>query len=1103
MRRSSLVVLLAVLASLFVLPATPTTAATFRDHVARSPETPTSQQVVTVRMASDTAFGETAGLEYNVGSSYTRVLGTFVSYNSATNTSLWDATIPAFPDGTLVRYQLFTRNQTGDDYGFSGFNWSYTVDDGDIQWNGLRHDSFDSYYRSPFGAVSAGTQVTLRFRTLPLDVSAVSLRVYSYDPATSTTAAPVDYPLSYLEDRVESGTTYAIWSITLTTPSSPAIWYYKFRVQDGLDTDWYGDNSTDDHDNLGQGGEGAPSDDEPFPAFQLTVYQPGFVTPTWLQNANVYQIFPDRFRNGDITNDYCRAGASTGCPVFYGNPDVVAHTTWNEAINDPRQPGDSFNDYGNQFYGGDLWGVIEKLDYLQSVGFDTLYFTPIFAGRSNHRYDTDNYLTIDPALGGDAAFQALVQELERRGMRLILDGVFNHASSDSLYFDRYGRYASDGACENLSSPYREWFLFNTSATPCTTGDYPGWFGFDSLAVFDDGNAALRDFIYRNGAQNVVQYWYEQGVSGWRFDVADEISHDWWRDFRPYARADAPEGPLVGEVWPDASRFLLGEQLDSVMNYRFRKNLLGFARDQYDWGDNDNNGSNRIVPLSPSQFDRALKAVREDYPPEATKAMLNLIDSHDTNRALYVLSLLGESEAQAKERLRLAALFQFTYLGAPMVYYGDEAGIDSPSVANGVNGPEDDPYNRAPYPWADESGDVNVYGPADASLIAYYSTLAHLRKQSDALRQGEFVTLLTGDTTPATGDDDTYAFARVAGSEVAVVALNQGAGSNSVSLPVGAYFADGTLLADALNGGSYSVSGGRVSLTLDARSGVILLPAPAAADTTPPTVSAAITPAPNAAGWNSGPVTVALAGVDSDSGVRELRHWVNDGAATVVAGATASVPVSAEGITTVSARAIDEAFNGSAVATATVKIDSTAPAVSASYVDNGDGTATVTMTASDGGSGLGAVSYSVNGGAPQSYSGPFGVSGYGAYTIAFTATDLAGNQSGGSLGFTLQAPVTNAAISPVLECVRTNGPGSYTAFFGYKNNNTVTVSIPVGANNRFTPLPQDRGQTTSFLPGRQVRQFSVTWGGGNLVWTLKGPDGKGRTSTASPSSRACP
>ena len=1012
------VLMLALLASTFLsTPDRWVSAATFRNHIAQVPAVPTSAQSVRVWMQSDTAFGETAGIEYNIGSSFLKVLGTFDT--SGPSPANWRADIPAQPNGTFVRYQLFTRNQSGQDYGFTGFNWSYTVNDGDIQWDGLKHDSFDSYYRSPFGAVTAGTPVTLRFRTFPFDVEAVSVRVHMYSPATNTTTGPIDYPMTYLEDRVENSLNYAIWTLTLTTPSSPAILYYKFRITDRLDVDWYSDNGADDHDNLGQGGTGQTSDNEPFSAFQLTAYAPSFQTPAWLQNANVYQIFPDRFRNGDISNDYCRDGL-TNCPVYYGNPDIVAHTIWNESIHDPRQAGPYFNDYGNQFYGGDLQGIEDKLDYLQSLGIDTLYLTPIFLARSNHRYDTDDYLTVDPALGGDAAFQSLVQAMEQRGMYLILDGVFNHTSSDSLYFDRYHRYSSDGACESLSSTYRSWFNFFNNDAPCGTGDYEGWFGFESLAVLTDNSAAVRDFIYRTSAQNVVKHWYDAGTSGWRFDVADEISHDWWRDFRLYAKSYDSAAPLVGEVWPDASRFLLGEQLDSVMNYRFRKNVLGFARDTAQWNDNDNNGGNTIIALSPSQFDHALRSVREDYPLQATAAMLNLIDSHDTNRALYVLTLLGDSGlTQARERLQLTALFQFTYLGAPMVYYGDEAGLDSPSIANGANGPEDDPYNRAPYPWADESGNTDVYGPADASLIAYYSQLAHLRQQSPALRTGSFTTILTGDTTASGTDNDTYAFARSNGGQTAIVALNQGGGSNTASLPVNSYFANGTQLQDALGGTTYTVSGGNVNVTLASRSGVILLPAPASADTTPPAGTINIMPAPTSYGWNNGPVTANLSGSDSGSGVDELRYWLDNGSTTVASGDSASVGVNTDN-TTVNLRAIDNAGNGSALASTLVRIDSQAPTISGSATpapnasgwNNGD--VTVAFTCDDA---LSSVA---------TCEAPVTLTGEGSDLSATgTVTDKAGN--------TASTTVSGIKIDRTAPTTTANAPGGW-------NNASVEVVL---------------------------------------------------------------
>ena len=486
---------------------------------------------------------------------------------------------------------------------------------------------------------------------------------------------------------------------------------------------------------------------------------------------------------------------------------------------DPRATGNN-NAYSAQFYGGDLKGVQDKLDYIKGMGFDTIYLNPIFKARSNHRYDADDYLGIAPELGGDAAFQNLTAAANARGMRIILDGVWNHMSQDSEYFDYYGRSPVLGACESLSSPYRSWFNFFNSDAPCDYTDYEGWFGFGGLPVFNE-SAPVKDFFYRTPNTNVTEYWYDRGAAGWRFDVATDISHGWWNEYRGYAKTYKADGPLIGEIFPDASQYLAGDQLDGVMNYRFRKNLLGYARG-FDWEDNDNSGGNRIVGLTPSQFNRAMLAIREDYPLPAQRAMLNLIDSHDTNRALFALKNSFESNAEAKERLKLAAIFQFTYIGAPMVYYGDEAGINAPSL--GVSGsglPEDDPYNRAPYPWADEAGNQNVYGPVDSGLVNFYTTLGALRRGYAALRTGAFETLLLGDLTAAASDNNTFAFARTDAGKKIVVAMNNGTTANTAAIPVGAYFADGTVLTDALGGSSYTVSGGSITVALPARGGAII------------------------------------------------------------------------------------------------------------------------------------------------------------------------------------------------------------------------------------------------------------------------------------------
>ncbi len=728
--------------------------------------------------------------------------------------------------GNWNRYYAVVN--TNDTTSAKPFSLDQTISTDNIQFLGLKHDTFDTYYRSPFGAVATGATVNLKFRTDLLDVSNVYLKVYKYYPQTDTTDTAVEYPLTFLENRTEGATTYAIYSINYVAPSTPSIIYYKFRVVDGTATAFYSDSYIDDHDNLGQGGDGAASNGEPFTSFQLTVYDTNFTTPNWIHNASIYQIFPDRFRNGDITNDWCRGGNTTGCPNLYGNPttDNIIQTIWNTPMVDPRATGNN-NAYSAQFYGGDLKGVQDKLDYIKNLGFDTIYLNPIFKARSNHRYDADDYLGIAPELGGDAAFQNLVTAANSRGMHIILDGVWNHMSQDSEYFDYYHRISgNNGACENTASQYRSWFTFFNNNVPCTTADYQGWFGFSGLPEFTESDD-VKNFFYRTPTTNVTQYWYDRGASGWRFDVAPNISHQWWNEYRGYAKSYKSDGPLIGEIFQDASQYLAGDQLDGVMNYRFRKNVLGFTRG-FDFEDNDNNGGNKILGLTPSQFNRAMLAIREDYPLPAQQSMLNLIDSHDTNRALFALKNSFESQAEAKERLKLAAIFQFTYIGAPMVYYGDEVGINAPSVGNSPGGlAEDDPYNRAPYPWADESGNQNTYGPPDSGMLGFYTQLGILRRGRPALRTGDFAPVLMGDLTASSTDNNTFAFARFDAGEKIIVVMNNGTTSNTATIPVGAYFADGTVLTDPLGSSSFApsatftVSGGNITVTIPARSGAII------------------------------------------------------------------------------------------------------------------------------------------------------------------------------------------------------------------------------------------------------------------------------------------
>jgi glycosidase len=654
----------------------------------------------------------------------------------------------------------------------------------------LRHDTFGGVYRSPGGAVAAGTPVRLRLSVSGALATRVLLRVEVADPVAGTSR------LSNLRMRRLG----ALWTVTYRTPAKPAIVAYSFRVTIGHRTLWYGDdNSSTDVTKGGTGRMTSTRDD----AFRITVYARDFTTPAWLQGAVVYSIFPDRFRNGDPTNDYCRAGSTSGCPTFYGDVPALLHPNWNEPLEDSRATG-VFN---RDFFGGDLQGVTEKLDYLKSLGVEAIWLTPIFKARSNHRYDTDDYLKIDPGLGTEDAFSALSAAAKARGIRIILDGVFNHTSSDSLYFDRYNRYPDVlGACESPSSPFRGWFEITGSEVPCTS--YSGFANLDSLPTLNDESASVRDFIFR-GSASVVAYWTRiRGADGWRLDVAHELSHSWWRDFRTSVKRYAPDAPLIGEITAgpvDATEYLFGDELDGVMNYRFRQIAIGFVR-QTSWTDS----SGTIPALRPSQAAHALRAILDDYPKQAAAVAFNLIDSHDTNRALYALTEPGAGGTTiAQQRLRLAALLQFTSLGAPMVYYGDEAGINAPGKSG-----FGDPYNRAPFPWTDESGNVLTYGPPDIRTTQYYEHLGALRHQYPGLRTGSVVTLFASA--------DIFAFARVAPPDKPIiVVLNKAEHEVKDAIPIRGLYPNG-LLQEPMTGDKFTISSGDLRVDVQPRSGLLLV-----------------------------------------------------------------------------------------------------------------------------------------------------------------------------------------------------------------------------------------------------------------------------------------
>ena len=704
--------------------------------------------------------------------------------------------------------------------------------DNNVEWDGLRHDSRDLLYRTPGGAVPAGTPVTLRFRTFHNDVTGVKARIYSLNAGgqqlltMSLAAADVSCYQVGLESE-----TCDFWSVTLPNGAPDNLWY-RFIITDGSDTNYYADNTT-----ALDGGLGATTDDPVDNSYALMVYDPAFQAPAWAPNAVIYQIFPDRFRNGRSDNDpktgdiryddpvlslpwgtlpegYCRnyADGNTNCPWRF---DTTPPGT-NPNTEQPR---------GRDYMGGDLKGVDQRLDYLQSLGVNTIYFNPVFDSGSNHGYDTQDYYKIDPYFGTQKDWENLVKHAEQRGMRIVLDGVFNHMSSDSPIFDRYHHYDTLGACESTDSPYRSWFTFHdvgqgtgtcvNSTGQANSANYDGWFGFDSIPVLNKSLADVQAYFITS-PDSVSKHWLEMGASGWRLDVMGDSSfpNGYWESFRQTVKDTSSDALIIGELWQKDStllRFLRGDRADTTMNYRLRDAVIGLLTpegfDSKGFAD-----SGRI--LLPSEFASRLASIREDYPDAAYYSLMNLLDSHDTERLLWTLTPGTDTTADkvqnaanvaaGKQRLKIASLIQFTLPGAPTIYYGDEIGVTG----------DDDPDDRRTYPW------IGKDGVRDLNLLLHYQIIAQLRKLSQALTQGDFQVLLADDSA------ETVAYGRKTGSQAALTVINRSDQAQTVTIPVGGYLPDGVTMFTLYGVGNkgfhiYKISNGNLIANLEPMSALLL------------------------------------------------------------------------------------------------------------------------------------------------------------------------------------------------------------------------------------------------------------------------------------------
>lgn len=579
-------------------------------------------------------------------------------------------------------------------------------------------DSRNSLYREKFGSIAEGE--TLRLKLL-LHKDALVHEAFLQIREDSANA--------FKELRLSAGDwledyRYYEGEITL----SEGLYWYKFRY-----TSDYGEFF------VTREGESLGVVSNTGECWQQTVYSADFTTPDWLAGGIIYQIFPDRFYNSGSEKD--------GIPN-----DRFIQFDW-YAQPEYRQPDDKLR-LGNDYFGGDLKGIEEKLPYLKSLGVSCIYLNPIFEAHSNHRYNTADYLKIDPSLGNEKDLESLIKKAEKTGISIILDGVFSHTGEDSVYFNKYNRYNTVGAFNSQASPYYSWYKFQNYPHR-----YSAWWGIESLPETEEDDLSFSNFI--TGENGVIRYWLKKGVKGFRLDVADELPDGILDKIRLAVKSVSADNFLLGEVWEDASnkisygnrrRFLRGKQLDSVMNYPFANAIIGFLKGE---------GAEKL--------NNTVMSILENYPAPAVKLLMNHIGTHDTARILTVLGcdyipqsreeqsrtfLNDEQYNKAVKLLKLASVLQFTLPGVPSIYYGDEVGMTGYG----------DPFCRAGYPW----------GKENTELLAHYKFLGDFRKNNKVFVDGEYI--------PVTVNNNLFGFIRKSNTNSILIAVNNNEYTCEFTLP---------------------------------------------------------------------------------------------------------------------------------------------------------------------------------------------------------------------------------------------------------------------------------------------------------------------------------
>ena len=651
----------------------------------------------------------------------------------------------------------------------------------------LHHDSRNLTDKSPFGAVKAGTTVSFGMQSLS-GVQGLTLviekRKLEGDQEVLEYTEVARLPMR-ATNADKAGVKH--WKAAYQFKEMSVYGYY-FETRIGGKIYVYQNNKQAIYWTREKGANGVglvdekPVSDKRIRRFRHTVYSPDFVVPAWAKDVVYYYIFPDRFRNGDTSNDP-KPGVNK-----YQDQEIEFHTNW---LDKPYLSGTgdgSDKVYSNDFFGGDIAGIIEKLDYIADLGANTLYITPMFTASSNHKYDTADYKNIDPAFGSNADFTRLTVEAAKRGIRVIPDTSLNHTGSDSLYFDRFAKYDSKGAFRGAKiqtdSPYASWYSFDAKQSD-PNKQYKGWTGVLDLPELNKASPDYRRFAFGD-KDSVTRLWLDRGAAGWRMDVAPWVSDDFWREWRKVVKQQKPDAMTIAETWFDASKYLLGDTFDSVMNYIFRNTILDYAA---------GGKANALY--------HNIELMREAYPPQAFYAMMNLLSTHDQPRSLHYFGYVSDATTQAtitlaKQRQRLAMFFQMMFPGSPTIYYGDEVALTG----------GEDPFNRAAYPWADKGGNP------DLQMLSDVKTMLKIRKDNAVIRHGSIA-------APLLIDEHVIVLARQLGKSWAITVTNNNETDSTVTFAVPPAIANAKFI-DAITGKTIQATGKTLTLTIPALFGSVLM-----------------------------------------------------------------------------------------------------------------------------------------------------------------------------------------------------------------------------------------------------------------------------------------